>query len=130
LVPPADHLSEPQWQLLGLIVHQIAEQAGHLLGPRMVDIALRQALATQGRSGRFLAALDFDADGWLHVRPPSSAAFFTTEETAEGIASLLTEFETRCADVLGAPRAKHLIASAAAPFRASLEQIGIVISPP
>jgi hypothetical protein len=96
----------------------------------MVDSALRQALRDRSRSSRFLARLDFDTDGWLQVRPPASAALFTTEETAEGVADLLTEFEARCADVLGAHRAKQLIATAAAPFRASLEQIGIAISPP
>lgn len=126
----AGHLSEPQWQLLGLIVHQIVEQAGHLLGPQMVDTALREALARQGGHNRLLARLDFDHDGWLQVSPPGSATMFTTEEIAAGMAGLLTDFEARCAEVLGAHRAKQLIATAAAPFRASLEQIGIVISPP
>jgi hypothetical protein len=127
VVEPVDRLSDPQWQLLALAVRQVAEHVGQLLGGKLAESILRQALARLGPSNPFLAGLYLDETGWLHGGDPGHTARFSTFDAVEAVAALLTQVEFDVANVVGPQRAQQLIAGAVAPFRTSLEQIGLAI---
>jgi hypothetical protein len=123
----ADRLTDPEWQLLALAVHQVTERAGQLLGGAVAESMVRHALAQLAADNAFLAGLDLDSSGWLRTRAAGLAARFTTFEVVEAVAALLSQVELRAASVIGPQRAQQLIAQALTPFRASLEQIGLII---
>lgn len=123
-----DRLTSPQWHLLALAVRQITEQIGQVIGPPMSDGLLHQALAQAAARNAFLAGLDVDQTGWLHTRQDGFAERFSRYTAAEAIADLLTAFEADCATLLGADRVREMIATAVAPLRASLAQVGLSIS--
>lgn len=123
-----DQLTDPQWHLLALVVRQITEHVGQLLGVRMADGLLRQSLAQVSAKSAFLAGLDVDETGWLRAPQEGFTGRFSRYAAAEGIAELLTTFEVACAQLLGAQRVQEIFAMAAAPLRASLGQIGLTIN--
>lgn len=123
-----DALTTPQWQLVALVVHQVIEGAGALIGAQMAENLLRQALTTAARSQPLLHDLTVDAGGWLKAREDGVIAHYATYDVAEAVAAVLTGFELRCASLLGAERAQDVILVAAAPFRNALAQIGLDIS--
>lgn len=123
-----DALTGPQWHLLALAVRQITEQVGQVVGVRTGDGLLRQALAQTAPRHAFLAGLDVDHTGWLRARQDGFAERFSRYTAAEAIADLLTVFEADCATLLGPARVREIIATAVAPLRASLAQIGLSIS--
>jgi hypothetical protein len=124
----SNQLTDPQWQLLALVVRQITVHAGQLLGIQVAEGLLRQALALTSAHSAFLGPLEVDTTGWLHARDPGFVTHFATFDAAEAVAVLLATYEALCAGLLGERDAQQLIASATAPFRTSLEQIGIAIS--
>lgn len=121
-------LTGPQWHLLALAVRQITEQVGQVVGGRTSDGLLRQALAQTAPRNAFLAGLEVDQTGWLRARQDGFAGRFSRYTAAEAIADLLTAFEAGCATLLGAARVREIIATAVAPLRVSLAQIGLSIS--
>jgi len=123
-----DALTTPQWQMVALVIHQVVEGSGALIGARMAEGLLRQALTSAARAHPVLLDLEVDAGGWLKTREDGAIARFATYDVADAIAALLTGFELRCASLLGAERAQDAILVAAAPFRNSLAQIGLDIS--
>lgn len=122
------HLTEPQWQLLALVIHQVVERAGNLVGAQMAEGMLAQALQTAARSHALLAGLEVDALGWLKARDGESMTRYPAFDVADAVATLLTGFELRCASLIGAEQAHNLIAAAAGPFRAALLQIGLDVA--
>ncbi len=132
-MPPAsavvadDRLTDPQWQLLALAVRQVIERAAQLLGGAVAESMLRHALAQLAANNAFLAGLELDASGWLRAREAGFTGRFSTFDVVEAIAALLSQVEMRAASVLGPQRAQQLIAQAVAPFRVSLEQIGLTV---
>lgn len=125
---PDDQLSDPQWHLLALAVRQITEHIGQMLGVRVADNLLRQAVAQTAPRNTFLAGLDVDDTGWLRARHEGFTGRFARHAAAEAIADLLTTYEAACANLLGAQRVQEVFAAAVAPLRASLAQIGLTIS--
>ena len=123
-----NRLTDPQWQLLAIAVRQVTEHAGRLLGDQVADELLREALAQSARRSVFLSGIEVDETGWLRAREAGYATRYSTFDGAEAIAALLTDFEARCAQLVGVRRAQRLIAAAVAPLRPSLEQIGIAIT--
>jgi hypothetical protein len=123
-----DRLTDPQWQLLAIAVRQVTEHAGQMLGDQIADELLREALAQSAQRNAFLSEIEVDETGWLRAREAGYATRYATFDGAEAIAALLTNFEARCAQLIGAHRARRLIATAVAPLRPSLEQIGIAIT--
>lgn len=124
----ADVLSEPQWQLIALVMHQVIERARQDVGPDVAEGFLVQALTRLGSSAPFLRTLEVDEAGWLHVRPDhlvQHPAF----DVVSAIASLLMEYEARCAALVGLTQARKIITDASGPLRAPLAQIGLDISP-
>lgn len=123
-----DRLTDPQWQLLAIAVRQVTEHAGQILGDQVADELLREALAWSAQRSVFLSGIEVDETGWLRAREAGYATRYSTFDGAEAIAALLTDFEARCAQLVGVRRAQRLIAAAVAPLRPSLEQIGIAIA--
>lgn len=128
LLPEEERLTEPQWQLIALVVRQILEKASGIVGEQMAQSMLRQALGHAARTGPLLTHVELDTSGWLRVLPPHEITQYSAYDVVDAIAALLTGFETRCATLVGAEQAQHILMSAAAPFRASLVQIGLDIS--
>ena len=119
-----EHLTDPQWQLLALAIRQVTDQAGQLIGSQVAQGMLRQALSQAAVGTPFLAGLDIDATGWVHPHEAGFATRFSTYDVAEAVATLLTRFESLCAELMGAVRAQQMVAAATGPRRTSLEQIG------
>ena len=125
----ADAMTTPQWQLIALVVHQVVEGAGALIGAQMAQNLLRQASAHTARSHPILLDLEVDAGGWLKAREDGIITSYSTYDVADAVAAVLTSFEVRCASLVGAERAKDIMLVASAPFRNALTQIGLDISP-
>jgi hypothetical protein len=123
-----DRLTDPQWQLLAIAVRQVTEHASQILGGQVTDELLREALAQSAQRSDFLSGIEVDETGWLRAREAGYATRFSKFEGAEATAALLTSFEARCAQLMGSRRARQLIATAVAPLRPSLQQIGIAIA--
>jgi hypothetical protein len=126
--PVSDRITDPQWQLAALFVHQVLEQAVAVIGGKMAEGLLRQSLVHTAKSHVVARILDLDESGWLKAIGGQPMTTFTAFDVADAIAALLTSFELRCASLMGADEAQRVIARAAAPFRASLAQIGLDVS--
>ncbi len=75
-----------------------------------------------------LRDVEIDSSVWLKATDEAAILRSSMYDVAEAVASLLTNFEVRCASLMGAERAQEMVASAAAPFRASLSQIGLDVA--
>ena len=126
--PTEDRLTQAQWQLLALVIHQVVEKAGELVGPRMAEGLLAQALQHATRTHALLAAVEVDALGWLKARDGDTMTRFPTFDVADAVATVLTSFEVRCASLIGADHAQRIVAAAAAPFKAALLQVGLDVA--
>lgn len=126
--PEEERLTDPQWQLIALVVRQIMEKAGVLIGAQMAQTILQQSLTHATRSKSPLIDIELDATGWLRATSPNVLTRYTAYDMADAIAALLTGFEARCASLIGTERAQQVITAAAAPFRTSLVQIGLDIA--
>jgi hypothetical protein len=124
---PSDYLADSQWQLLALVVRQVVDQAGAVLGKETVDGLIRQSLAYGAVKRPPLRILEMDASGWLSPLPGQHISSFPLADVADAVAMLLTSFENRCASLIGEEDAHRLIVNAARPFSASLAQLGLAI---
>ena len=120
-------LTVPQWQLLALAVRQVTEHTAQLLGGKIAESILRNGLIRASYDSGFLQGLEVDHTGWLRAREQGFVTRYTTFDAAEAVALLLTQMEQSVAEIAGPQRAQSLIAGAVAPFRTSLEQIGLTI---
>ncbi|HEX8033532.1 MAG TPA: hypothetical protein VF510_06780 [Ktedonobacterales bacterium] len=124
-------LTGPQWQLIALVTHQVVEQTGQQIGRQLADNLLRQALGQTSARKEPLRVVEIDATGWLQSVPSPEGKTITdyaTTAVTDAVAALLTNYEQRCAALVGAAQAQQAIAVATGPFRASLAQIGLVVA--
>ncbi|MGZ3666129.1 MAG: hypothetical protein ACXVDA_16800 [Ktedonobacterales bacterium] len=124
-------LSRPQWQLIALVTRQVVEQAGQQIGQQLAENLLRQALGQTAASKEPLRIVEIDSTGWLQTVPSMEGKTITdypTTAVTDAVAALLTNYEQRCAALVGAAQAQQIIAVATGPFRASLAQIGLVVA--
>lgn len=124
-------LTGPQWQLIALVTHQVIERAGQQIGWQLADNMLRQALGQTATSKAPLRLVEIDTTGWLQmVASPDGQSItdYPTAAVTDAVAALLTNFELRCAALVGAAQAQHILATATGPFRASLAQIGLAVA--
>jgi hypothetical protein len=129
-MPVPDTLTDPQWQLLALAVHQVVERAGREVKRTVAEGLLAQALAALAGGRRFLTVLEVDTTGWLRPRQEGVISAYGAAEVVEAIAELLAEFERRCAVIVGATRARTIVVEGCLPFRVPLAQIGLDIAVP
>lgn len=123
-----ERLTTPQWQLVALVVRQMVEKMGQIVGDEMAESLLRLSLAHSSRSNPVLHDLEVEPYGWLKETQDVAMTVQAAEDVAEGIAALLTNYELRCASLIGKQQAHDILASTAEPFRAALAQIGLDIS--
>lgn len=123
-----ERLTTPQWQLVALVVRQMVERMGELIGAEMAESLLRQALVLSARSNPALHDLEVESYGWLKETQEAAMTTQAAEDVAEAVAGLVTNFEFRCASLIGKEQAHQIIASTADPFRAALAQIGLDVS--
>lgn len=123
-----DRLTTPQWQLVALVVRQMVEKLDQVAGTPMAEALLRQSLAHAARSNPTLHDLEVEPSGWLKEAREAAMTTQAAEDVAEALAALLTNFELRCASLVGKEQAHQILASTAEPYRAALAQIGLVVS--
>lgn len=126
-----EQLSGPQWQLIALVTRQVIEHAGQQIGRQLAENMLRQALGQAATTKLPLRMVELDSTGWLQEVPsPDGKAItdYPTDAVTDAVAALLTNFEVRCAALVGAAQAQHILAAATGPFRASLAQIGLAVA--
>jgi len=126
--PAPDALTDPQWQLLVLAVHEVVERAAHQMPRTVAEGLLAQTLTALSTQRRFLTTLEVDTTGWLRSRQEGSITAFAANEVVDNIAALLTEFERRCAVIVGAKKARQILVEGCQPFRAPLAQIGLAVA--
>jgi hypothetical protein len=128
VLPTASNwIAEPQWQLLVHFVHDIVERAGQQVASGVAIGMLMQAVSRLSASYPFIAGLEVNEQGWLHPRREGLIAGFSVQEVTAATAALISEYESRCALVLGAAQAHQLIADASAPVRGSLAGLGLAL---
>lgn len=123
-------LTAPQWQLIALVTRQVIERAGQQIGGQLAGNMLRQALGQTAARKPPLRLVEIDSTGWLQmVTSPEGKTItgYPTVAVTDAVAALLTNFELRCAALVGAAQAQQILASATGPFRASLAQIGLAV---
>lgn len=124
-------LGGPQWQLIALATHQVVEQAGQQIGQQLAENLLRQALGQTATSKEPLRVVEIDGTGWLQTVSSHEGKVITdypTSAVTDAVAALLTNFELRCAALVGTAQAQRILAVATRPFRASLAQIGLAVA--
>lgn len=125
---PSDYVAEAQWQLLALVVKHVVDQAGTAIDQDAADGLIRQSLAYSAVKRPPLRILELDASGWLAPLPGQRITSYPLAEVADAIATLLTNFESRCASLVGEEDAHRIVVAAARPFSASLAQLGLAIA--
>ncbi|HEV8191614.1 MAG TPA: hypothetical protein VGP82_09030 [Ktedonobacterales bacterium] len=121
-------LTDPQWQLLSLAVHEVVERATRDMQRTVAEGLLTQTLVALATQRRFLAQLEVDTTGWLRAGNEAAVAAFEASEVVEAVAALLAEFERRCAVIVGVVRARQILVEGCLPFRAPLAQIGLDVA--
>jgi hypothetical protein len=121
-------LADPQWQLLVLAVHEVVERAVRDMQRMVAEGLLAQTLAALATQRRFLSLLEVDTAGWIQTRTEMAVAAFDAGDVVEAMAALLTEFERRCAVIVGAARARQILVEGCLPFRVPLAQIGLDVA--
>jgi hypothetical protein len=121
-------LTDPQWQLLSLAVHEVVERATRDMPRTVAEGVLAQTLAALATQRRFLTQLEVDTTGWLRERNETAVVAFDASEVVEAVAALLAEFERRCAVIVGAARARQILVEGCLPFRVPLAQIGLDVA--
>jgi hypothetical protein len=129
--PPTTHpsaqITDPQWQLLALFLHQIVEHAGQKIPPKMAIGLMMQGLSKRATGSLILTGLAVDEHGWLAPQSEDFLARFPTYEIAQAVADLITEYESRLAQLTSASEAHSIIAEAAEPLRLPLASLGLKI---
>lgn len=134
-VPPAlpplslpDPLKPQQWDLLVEVVRALLEDVGQLFGRRQAQNILRNVLADQSEQLPVLGLVQVDRDGWLRELRPGEMLTQSRQEVAEGFVVLITDFERRCALLLGEERARQMISLALHEYQEELAELGIAVN--
>lgn len=117
-----------QWELLVDVVRTMLEQVGQLFGQRQAQNILQHVLTEQGKQSEVLGLLQVDRQGWLREARPGEILTQPVQEVAGGFVLLISDFERRCASLLGEDKARQMIAQALSPYQEALGEIGIAIN--
>ncbi len=123
-----DPLKPPQWDLLVEVVRALLEDVGQLFGRRQAQNILRNVLADQSEQLPVLGLVQVDRDGWLRELRPGEMLTQSRQEVAEGFVVLITDFERRCALLLGEERARQMISLALHDYQEELAELGIAVN--
>lgn len=117
-----------QWGLLVEVVRAMLEQVGQLFGQRQVQNILQHVLIEQSRQSEVLGLLQVDRQGRLREARQGEMLTQPVQDVAGGFVLLISDFERRCAALLGEDRARQMIAQALSPYGDALAEIGIAIN--
>ncbi len=123
-----DPLTPPQWDLLVEVVRALLEDVGQLFGRRQAQNILRNVLADQSEQLPVLGLVQVDRDGWLRELRSGEMITQPRQEVAEGFVVLITDFERRCALLLGEERARQMISLALHEYQEELAELGIAVN--
>ncbi len=121
-------LTKRQWELLLTVVRAMLEQVGQLFGQRQVQNILQHVLTEQSKQSGALRLLQVDRQSWLREIRMGEMLTQPVQEVAEGLVLLISDFERRCASLLGEEKARQMIAQALSPYQDALAEIGIAIN--
>jgi len=129
--PPAPTevlLSPKQWELLVEVVRVMLEGVGRLFGQRQAQNILQHVLAERSQESEVLGLLQVDRHGWLRELRTHELLNQPLQEVATAFVLLISDFERRCAALLGEEKARQMITRALYPYQDALAEIGIALN--
>jgi hypothetical protein len=121
-------LAARQWEMLVEVVNAMLESVGHLFGQRQAQNILQHVLTERSRESDVLGLLQVDRQGWLRELRQHEMLTQSVPQVASAFVLLITDFERRCAALLGEEKARQMIARALYPYHDSLAEIGIALN--
>lgn len=121
-------LSARQWELLVEVMRSMLESVGHLFGQQQAQNILQHALAERSEESEVLGLLQVDRQGWLREVREHEMTMQPVREVAGAVVLLISDFERRCAGLLGEEKARQMIARALYPYHDGLAEIGIALN--
>ena len=121
-------LSARQWELLVEVMRAMLESVGHLFGQQQAQNILQHALVECSEESEVLGLLQVDRQGWLREVRVHEMSMQPVREVAEAFVLLISDFERRCAGLLGEEKARQMIARALYPYHDGLAEIGIALN--
>ncbi len=121
-------LSSRQWEVLVEVVRAMLEAVGRLFGQRQAQNILEHVLAESSSQAEVLGWLQVDRHGWLREWQPGEMLNQPVQAVASAFAVLISNFERRCAALLGEEKARQIIARALSPYQEALAEIGIALN--
>jgi hypothetical protein len=121
-------LSARQWELLVEVVRVMLESVGQLFGQRQAQNILQHVLAERSEESEVLGLLQVDRQGWLRELRLHEMLTQPVQEVAAAFVILISDFERRCAGLLGEEKARQMIARALYPYQDALAEIGIALN--
>ena len=103
------------------------EGIGHLFGQRQAQNILQHVLSERGAQSEPLSLLQVDRHGWLREIRPGEMLRQPVKEVASAFVLLMSDFEQRCAALVGEERARQMIARALQSSQQGLAEIGIAV---
>ncbi len=124
-----DRIDPSQWRLLTMALHQVLLRAAQELGDEVAGGLLWQALAHTSAKKPFLRGVELDLAGWVQLKDDSLLEPYSRFDVVDAIATLLTEYETRCITLIGPVRARRIVLDGTDQMRGSLSQLGLELAP-
>jgi len=121
-------LSARQWELLVEVVNAMLEGVGQLFGQRQAQNILQHVLIERSEESKVLELLQVDRQGWLREARLHEMMTQPVQEVASAFVLLISDFERRCAGLLGEEKARQMIARAIYPYHDGLAEIGIALN--
>lgn len=121
-------LSNRQWEALADAMYAMLEGVGHLFGVRQAQNILQHVLAELSGQSEPLSLLQMDRQGRLHESRIGEIENQPIQEVSEAFVLLISNFERRCATLLGKDRARQIIARTLQPYQDVLAEIGIALN--
>lgn len=121
-------LSARQWELLVEVVNAMLESVGQLFGQRQAQNILQHVLMERSEESKVLELLQVDRQGWLREVRLHEMMTQPVQEVASAFVLLISDFERRCAGLLGEEKARQMIARALYPYHDDLAEIGIALN--
>lgn len=121
-------LSARQWELLVEVMHSMIESVGQLFGQQQAQNILQHVLLQRSEESEVLGLLQIDRQGWLREIRVHEMMAQSVEGVAGAFVLLISDFERRCAALLGEEKARQMIARALYPYHDGLAEIGIVLN--
>ena len=121
-------LSNRQWAMLVDAMYTMLDGVGHLFGARQAQNILQHALAELSEQSGLLGLLQVDRHGRLHEVRAGEMQNQPVQEVSEAFVLLISDFERRCATLLGPERTRQIIARTLHPYQDMLVEIGIALN--